>query len=212
MSDYIGRGAAVRYWLYYRQDYYSVRSGNYVSADIVATDCANFVSQGLSYGGMRQSDEWKREFSYPDPYESGEDRIRTLGSGTTSTWKGANQLFHYIADGGESENMILQIGDLVFYDKDSDEWYDHVAGIVGFNDEVPLVVEHGLDDNETWRKWARTPDKTDEDSDLCNWERLLEEILADPNQKHIGTIRTYDSYEPLTLGIIAFVHIPDENE
>lgn len=88
-------------------------------------DCANFVSQALSYGGMPRTSTWR-------PY--------------TLAWVNANAHRRYFSQRGRlivnPRASQVRVGDPVYYDWNYDGIYDHMAICVGSYHGVPVVDAH----------------------------------------------------------------------
>lgn len=91
-------------------------------------DCANYVSQCLSAGGLVNTDQWKPE---SDAWILVEEQMKYLQNYGNLTR--VNQ-----------EKPDIQIGNPVYYDFNGDGRYDHVAICVGYDEETgkPIVYDH----------------------------------------------------------------------
>ena len=106
-------------------------------------DCANFVSQCLYAGGLKESNSWRR-------VTRGQDYKKVTGG---TTWVSATELYKYLKNQGyayetvKSDLSNIHTGDVVFMDFDGNGTADHSTICTGKSGKTPYFCAHS-----NWRK------------------------------------------------------------
>lgn len=106
-------------------------------------DCANFVSQCLYAGGIKESNSWRR-------VTRGQDYKKVTGG---TTWVSATELYKYLKNQGyayetvKSDLSNIHTGDVVFMDFDGNGTADHSTICTGKSGKTPYYCAHS-----SWRK------------------------------------------------------------
>ncbi len=106
-------------------------------------DCANFVSQCLYAGGMKETNSWRR-------VTRGQDYKKVTGG---TTWVSATELYKYLKKQGYSYETVksdlsnIHKGDIVFMDFDNNGTADHSTICTGKSGKTPYYCAHS-----SWRK------------------------------------------------------------
>jgi hypothetical protein len=113
-------------------------------------DCTNFVSQCLLAGGMTMEVTNQREkgWWYLGPNDQ-----------WSHSWAVSHSMRWYLQSSGRGQKRAaakeLELGDVITYDFNDDEVWDHVAMVVGFDPHgEPLMAAHTI---AAWgRPWRYT--------------------------------------------------------
>lgn len=106
-------------------------------------DCANFVSQCLYAGGLRESNAWRR-------VTRGQNYKNVKGG---VAWVNAPELFKYLKSQGFSYEVVksdlsnIHKGDVVFMDFENDGSVNHSTICTGKSGKTPYYCAHS-----SWRK------------------------------------------------------------
>lgn len=106
-------------------------------------DCANFVSQCLYAGGLKESKEWKRVLK--------KQNYKNIDGGVA--WVNAPELFRYLKSQGFSYEVVkadlsnIHKGDVVFMDFNNDGKVNHSTICTGKSGKTPYYCAHS-----SWRK------------------------------------------------------------
>ena len=106
-------------------------------------DCANFVSQCLYAGGLKETSNWKR-------VTKGQNYKKIKGG---ATWVSAPDLFNHLKSRGFSYETVksdlsnIHKGDIVFMDFDNDGSVSHSTICTGKSGKTPYYCAHS-----SWRK------------------------------------------------------------
>lgn len=140
----------------YAIKWHDKRNSNYTVNKWAKANCASFVSESLSAGGIKISEAYRE----CDGVEIAE-KLCLFGDYTynNTEWSLASKQFTYLTttmgyDYEEASDTNIHVGDAVYYDwNDKDKDINHAAICIAISDDrKPVIAEHTSDNVRVWDK------------------------------------------------------------
>ena len=140
----------------YAIKWHDKRNSDYKANKWAKANCASFVSECLSAGGIKISEAYRE----CDGIEIA-DKLCLVGdyTYTNTEWSLASKQFTYLTttmgyDYEEASDANIHVGDAVYYDwNDKDKDINHAAICIAISDDgKPVIAEHTSDNVRVWNK------------------------------------------------------------